>query len=179
MTVLSAAPARPLTTAAGLARRFTDDRLCGVESAVATLTGRYYRTLPAQRRVELTARATIDMDSTDVEVYGPRKQGMAYNYAGQRSLPVQPDHAVPRPTVGTGPRRTTTGSPKRPRSRCLIGPIPRSRVRDQVQLARELGDRPRHPTSRSGRVRDTDPDPLGRAADDDVQLFTDKVLLPD
>lgn len=84
MKLLSAVPTLPSTTAAGLARRFTDDHLQGVEAGIAALVGRYYRFLLAKRRVELTARVTIDMDSTDVEVYGSRKQGMAYNYAGQR-----------------------------------------------------------------------------------------------
>lgn len=56
MTLLSAVPAPPSTTAAGLARRFADERSRRIESAITTLTGRYYRMLPAQRRVELTAR---------------------------------------------------------------------------------------------------------------------------
>ena len=29
-------------------------------------------------------KVTIDLDSTDVEVYGSKKKGVAYNYAGQR-----------------------------------------------------------------------------------------------
>jgi hypothetical protein len=29
--------------------------------------------------------ATLDLDATEVEVYGPAKQGIAYNYKGQRS----------------------------------------------------------------------------------------------
>ncbi len=37
--------------------------------------------LPAAR---LTEAVTIDIDATDVEVYGPKKQGVAYNYAGRR-----------------------------------------------------------------------------------------------
>ena len=75
MTWLSAVPALPATTAAGLARRFTDERRRGVESAVAALTDRHYQMLRAKRGFELTGRATIDMDSTDVQVYGSRKQG--------------------------------------------------------------------------------------------------------
>ena len=40
--------------------------------------------LPARRRDALCARATIDIDATDVEVYGRKKRGVAYNYQGQR-----------------------------------------------------------------------------------------------
>lgn len=82
---LSAVPVLASTTAAGLARRFGPEQLAGVEAAVADLTGRAFGLLPAQRRVELGAKVTVDMDSTDVEVYGSKKQGVAYNYAGQRS----------------------------------------------------------------------------------------------
>jgi hypothetical protein len=82
---LSAVPVLPSTTAAGLARRFTAEHLAGVETAVADLAARAYALLPAERRVQLCARATVDLDSTDVEVYGSKKQGVAYNYAGQRA----------------------------------------------------------------------------------------------
>jgi hypothetical protein len=36
------------------------------------------------RRAGLTGTVTIDIDSTDVEVYGQHKRGVAYNYQGQR-----------------------------------------------------------------------------------------------
>ena len=49
------------------------------------VTARAFALLPAQRRKALCAGAvTIDLDCTDVEVYGRRKQGVAYNYQGQR-----------------------------------------------------------------------------------------------
>jgi hypothetical protein len=82
---LSAVPGIPSTTAGSLARRFDDQHLTGIETATADLVDRAYRLLPAQRRVGLEAKATVDLDSTDVEVYGSRKQGVAYNYAGQRA----------------------------------------------------------------------------------------------
>lgn len=82
---LSAVPALASTTAAGLARRFGPEHLAGVETAVADLAGRSFDLLPVQRRVELGASVTVDLDSTDVEVYGSKKQGVAYNYAGQRA----------------------------------------------------------------------------------------------
>jgi hypothetical protein len=84
-THLSAVPGIPSTTAGSLARRFGADHLAGVESATAELLDRSYRLLPVDRRVWLDAKATLDLDSTDVEVYGSKKQGVAYNYAGQRA----------------------------------------------------------------------------------------------
>ena len=82
---LSAVPVLASTTAAGLARRFGPLQLAGLEAAVADLAARAFGLLPVQRRVELCAKVTVDLDSTDVEVYGSRKQGVAYNYTGQRS----------------------------------------------------------------------------------------------
>jgi hypothetical protein len=82
---LSAIPSIPSTTAASLARRFDAERLAGIERSTADLVDRAYRLLPVDRRALLDAKATLDLDSTDVEVYGSRKEGVAYNYAGQRS----------------------------------------------------------------------------------------------
>jgi hypothetical protein len=82
---LSAVPVLASTTAAGLARRFGPEQFAGVETATADLAGRAFGLLPAERRVGLSAKVTVDLDSTDVEVYGSKKQGVAYNYAGQRS----------------------------------------------------------------------------------------------
>lgn len=62
------------TTAAGLARRFGPEQLAGVETAIAGLADRAFGLLPVSRRVELSAKATVDLDSTDVEVYGSKKQ---------------------------------------------------------------------------------------------------------
>ena len=40
--------------------------------------------MPARRRAALRAGpATIDLDGTDVECYGTRKDAIAYNYKGQ------------------------------------------------------------------------------------------------
>src|SRR5919107_1411580 len=55
--LLAPVPGLAATTAAGLARRFA----------------------PA-----LCAQVTIDLDTTDVEVYGRHKRGVAYNHQGQR-----------------------------------------------------------------------------------------------
>ncbi|MGH2625926.1 MAG: IS1380 family transposase, partial [Anaerolineales bacterium] len=45
-----------------------------------------FAALPKGRRDALAAeRPTIDLDPTDVEVYGKQKEGVAWNYAGQRA----------------------------------------------------------------------------------------------
>jgi hypothetical protein len=82
---LSAVPVLASTTAAGLARRFGAEHLAGVEAGTADLADRAFRSLPLERRVEPGAKVTVDLDSTDVEVYGSKKQRVAYNYQGQRS----------------------------------------------------------------------------------------------
>src|SRR5713226_7821546 len=42
--------------------------------------------LPAERAAELAGGpVTIDIDATDVEVYGSKKRGVAYTYQGQRA----------------------------------------------------------------------------------------------
>jgi hypothetical protein len=83
---LSAVPPVASTTAGSLARRFGPARRDGIEAGVAAVTARAFALLPAQRREALVeAGPTIDMDCTDVEVYGRDKQGVAYNYAGQRA----------------------------------------------------------------------------------------------
>lgn len=83
---LSAVPAVPATTAGSMARRFTPTHFAGVETANAAMVTRAYRLLPVDRRAKFEQSLTIDMDSTDVEVYGSRKEGVAYNYAGRPHL---------------------------------------------------------------------------------------------
>ncbi|WP_148043436.1 IS1380 family transposase [Flexivirga caeni] len=79
-----AAPAS--TTTGALARRFTAAHLVGIEDAIAAVTSRWLRLLPARVRSPLVLRSpTIDLDSTEVEVFGRAKHGVAYNYVGQRA----------------------------------------------------------------------------------------------
>ena len=74
------------TTIIGLTKRFTASQIAGLEQANATLVARAWAALPDKRRDVLAAtRPTLDLDPTDVEVYGPKKQGVAYNYQGQRA----------------------------------------------------------------------------------------------
>ena len=83
--VLAPVPTPPSTTAGSLGRRFDADRIAGIETGLAEVTERWMPLLPAQRRDELaTRRPSIDLDGTDVEVYGRDKDGVAYNYQGQR-----------------------------------------------------------------------------------------------
>jgi hypothetical protein len=79
-----ACPPAP-TTAAELARRFGPTQLGGIETALAEVTARAVALLPTPRRRGLQAvRPTVDLDPTDVEVYGANKQGVGWTYAGKR-----------------------------------------------------------------------------------------------
>jgi hypothetical protein len=52
---------------------------------MAAITGRMLALLPAVRAFALTGGpVTVDLDTTDVEVYGRKKRGVAYNHQGQR-----------------------------------------------------------------------------------------------
>ena len=78
-------PGLASTTAAGLARRVTPAQWQAVESGLAVVTGRVLSRLPAARAAALAGGpVTIDLDTTDVEVYGRKKRGVAYNHQGQR-----------------------------------------------------------------------------------------------
>jgi len=83
--LLEPVPTPASTTTAQLARRFTATHLAGIENAIGVLNGRVLRLLPARRRSQLLEVATIDGDTTDVEVYGSKKQDAVYNYVGQRA----------------------------------------------------------------------------------------------
>jgi hypothetical protein len=72
------------TTAAGLARKFTDGQWLGVETGIGDIQAAMLAALPAARATALCDQVTIDLDTTDVEVYGRKKRGVAYNYQGQR-----------------------------------------------------------------------------------------------
>ena len=93
---LSAVPGIPATTAGSLARRFTAAHFAGVEAANAAVISRAHRLLRAERRVKLAGSVTIDMDSTDVEVYG----------SARKAWPTTtPDNVPADRTWRPGPRR--------------------------------------------------------------------------
>jgi hypothetical protein len=84
---LTPVPGLAATTAAGLARRLTQAQwaavatgLGDVHSGALDLLGR----VDPDRAAALSTEATIDMDTTDVEVYGRDKKGVAFNHQGQR-----------------------------------------------------------------------------------------------
>ncbi len=74
------------TTFIALAKRFDDVAIGDLGSAMGLLVRRAFCLLPEARRLTLVAqRPTIDLDPTDIEVYGDQNEGVAYNYAGQRA----------------------------------------------------------------------------------------------
>lgn len=76
----------PARTALGLAHRFDDGQVAGLRAAQGELARRYYAALPRYRRRELAAsRPTVDIDPTDVEVYGKFKERIGWSYAGMRA----------------------------------------------------------------------------------------------
>ena len=60
------------------------EQFAAMETALAVATTRMVGLLPAGRVRALAGSVTIDVDTTDVEVYGRAKRGVAYNYQGQR-----------------------------------------------------------------------------------------------
>ena len=86
------------TTAAGLARRFTDGQWRAVETGIGEVHATMLALLPAERAAALCETATIDLDTIDVEVYGRHKRGVASNHQGQR---------VGRPHVATWAQTST------------------------------------------------------------------------
>lgn len=85
--VLRAVPEAPApSTFIALAKRFDDAAIGDLESAVGAMAETWFAALPTARRRALAAvRPTLDLDPTDIEVYGRKKQGVAWNYAGQRA----------------------------------------------------------------------------------------------
>ena len=82
---LEPVPTPASTTTVQLAQRFTPTHLAGIEAGIGTVNRRVMALLPENRREQLLVVATIDGDTTDVEVYGRKKQDAVYNYQGQRA----------------------------------------------------------------------------------------------
>lgn len=83
---LEPVPTPASTTAAGIAKRFTDEQLGGVETAIGTVNTTMVSLVGQVRRSTLLKVATIDGDTTDVEVYGRTKEHAEYNHGGARNL---------------------------------------------------------------------------------------------
>jgi hypothetical protein len=82
---LVSSPTPASTTAAGVAGRFNPEHLAGIEAGIAVLHQRVLHRVGQVRRTSLLREVTLDVDATDVEVYGRSKRGCAYNYQGQRA----------------------------------------------------------------------------------------------
>lgn len=84
---LTPVPGLASTTATGLARKLTEGQWAAVETGLgdvhAAALDLLDRVAP-DRAAALTEQVTIDLDTTDVEVYGRLKQGVAFNHQGQR-----------------------------------------------------------------------------------------------
>ena len=84
---LSPVPGLCATTAAGLARRLSETQWAAVETGLGDVHAAALATLATRepgRAAALTESVTIDLDTTDVEVYGRHKRGVAYNHQGVR-----------------------------------------------------------------------------------------------
>lgn len=84
---LTPVPGLAATTAVGLARRFTEGQWVAVETGLGDVHAAALDLLDQvapDRAAALRADVTIDMDTTDVEVYGRLKRGVAFNHQGQR-----------------------------------------------------------------------------------------------
>ena len=81
---LAPVPDLAATTAAGLAQRLSAAQWHAVETGLGDVAAAALQLLPAGRAAALCEQVTIDLDTTDVEVYGRRKRGVAFNHQGQR-----------------------------------------------------------------------------------------------
>jgi hypothetical protein len=81
---LAPVPGLSGSTAAGLARRLSPGQWRAVETGLGDVAAAALAALPARRVAALCERVTIDLDTTDVEVYGRHKRGVAFNHQGQR-----------------------------------------------------------------------------------------------
>lgn len=68
-----------------LARRLDASQWAALTAATASVTARVLALSSARARRSLRGPVTIDLDATDIEVYGKRKQAVTYNYQGQLS----------------------------------------------------------------------------------------------
>jgi len=82
---LVSVPTPVSTTAAGVAGRFTQRHLAGIEAGIAVLHQRVLAGVGQVRRSSLLREVTLDLDATDVEGYGRAKRGCGYTYQGQRA----------------------------------------------------------------------------------------------
>lgn len=84
--LLTEAPVAPSTTAASLAGRFGPAALAGIEAGLKGVYTRWLASVPAAVRAPLVLRnPTIDLDASDIEVFGRTKQQVGWTYAGVKA----------------------------------------------------------------------------------------------
>ena len=80
------------TTAGSLAKRFSGSQLVRLERAMGELARTFFDVLSEHECDRLRAlRSTLDVDPTEVECYGKKRRGFAWNYQGQwagRPMPI-------------------------------------------------------------------------------------------
>src|SRR5258708_5037680 len=84
---------------------------------------------PAATRRLAAGRDTIDLEAADVEVYGRKKRGMAYNYQGQRAGRPHVAAWAETEIVLAADLGSGTDDPARPRRICCAGRWPPCRRR--------------------------------------------------
>ncbi len=113
---LEPVPTPPSTTAAGIARRFTEVAVAGIETGIAAVNTKMVSMVSRVRASSLLRSVTIDGDTTDVEVYGRTKERAVHAYTG--ALTLRPHLAVWAET-GVPVAADLTGGTDDARSSCV------------------------------------------------------------
>lgn len=113
---LEPVPTPASTTAAGIARRFTETAVAGIETGIGAVNAKVVSMLGRVRASSLLRSVTIDGDTTDVEVYGRTKERAVHAYTG--ALTLRPHLAVWAET-GVPVAAELTGGTDDARSSCV------------------------------------------------------------
>jgi hypothetical protein len=139
------------TTAAGLARRFTEGQWRAVETGIGEVHTAMLAALSPRRAAALCETVTVDLDTTDVEVYGRKKRGVAYNYQGVRHEARMTERRCESFVVGPSQRSGRSWGQPEPGNAGEGGKQPRQR-RDGTVLLDEPG-----PASETRRCNASEP----------------------
>lgn len=82
---LAAFPTPASGSVTALARRLQQPQWAALTAATASVTARVLAMSSPRARRPLRGPVTIDLDATDIEVYGKKKHTVTYNYQGQLS----------------------------------------------------------------------------------------------